>query len=72
MSKNLLLTLGFVCVALLMLTTPARAQYGSLPIGTLNNGSAASCQTGGWYYYTDGQGNHYMNCYDAHSHQLPK
>jgi hypothetical protein len=66
MSKIPLLTLGIVCLALSMMTIPAQAQYGTQSIGTFNKGNSTTCQTGGWYYYTDSnQMKHYMNCYEA-------
>jgi hypothetical protein len=63
MSKTLLLTLGFACLAVSMLTIPTQAQYGTLPIGTLSTSkSLITCPGGGWYYYTDAQEvDHYIN-----------
>lgn len=60
MSKKLLLTLGFVCLVLSMLTIPAQAQYGTLPIGTFTPGSnSVTCPGTGWYNY-NGQ---YVHCF---------
>ena len=66
MTRNLVLALTFGSLALLTITTSARAQYGTLLTGTFTQGNAATCQTGGWYFYTDPHGMiTYLNCYDA-------
>ena len=66
MRRLLLFSLALTLMSMFTLIIPAKGQYGSLPIGTFNSGNSTTCQTGGWYYYTDAQGmKHYMNCFTA-------
>jgi hypothetical protein len=68
MRKILLLTPGLICLALALstLTFTAHAQYGTLSIGTFNNGSSETCPGSGWYFYIDSNNlKHYVNCYAA-------
>lgn len=65
MSKKVLLALAVACLAMAALTTPVHAQYGSLPIGTVQNVLSANCPGSGWYSYTSGNNTTYMNCFSA-------
>lgn len=59
MSKKLLFTLGVACLAMTAFTTAAHAQYGSLPLGTVQNTASAACPGSGWYAFTDKNGSGY-------------
>lgn len=59
--SNALLAFFFALLFLVTFAVQARAQYGSLPIGSMSAGNVVSCPGGGWYHY----GTQYVNCYST-------
>jgi hypothetical protein len=60
---NLLITTALAVFVCCLLTSPSHAQ-GSLSLGTMTlTGVSSVCPTSnGWYYYSNGSSNTYMNC----------
>lgn len=68
MPKRLVFTLGIACLAVIAFTTPAHAQYGSLPVGQLGALVASdACSASGWFSY----GTNNMICFHTAVQNCP-